>query len=80
MQVEFVLYDLAIDFFIEFAIIKEDCVHFLEFFDDEVALLDHRLDSDTSTNKILIDSDKLSQLFIINHIFESFDLILQTNH
>jgi hypothetical protein len=79
-QVQLVLYDLAVDLLVELAVIQEDRVHLLELLHDEVALVDHGLDANTSTHKILVDRHEFAQLLVIDHVFETFYFILQADH
>ena len=67
--------DFIIHFFIQFAIIEKNSIHFFQFFDNEVAFRDHGFDGDAAANEHLIDSYKLGKFFIIDHLFESLYLI-----
>ncbi len=80
MQAEFVLDYFIVDFFVQLAVIQENCIHFFQFFDDEVAFGDHGFDGDAATDEHLIDSDKLGKFFVIDHLFESLYLIFQADH
>lgn len=51
--------DFIIDFFIEFAVVEKNSIHFFQFLDNEVAFVDHGFDSDAASDEHLIDGDKL---------------------
>ncbi len=65
VKVYFVLHNSSIDLIIQLTIINESFPHFLELLHNEMALMNHGLDSNSSPHKDLIDSDKLSQLLVI---------------
>ena len=77
MDIEFMLCDLVVYFFIQFAIIFEDRVHFFEFLDYKVALPDDRFHGDAAPYKHLVDRHELLQLRIVNQFLKLFDLVLQ---
>ena len=74
------LHDLRVYFFIEFAKIKENRVHFLQLLDNEVALVDHWFYGDASADEHLVYCDELCQLFVVDELLELFYFILETNH
>lgn len=80
MEIEFMLDDLVVNLFVEFAVVKEDSIHLLELLYNEVTLVNHRFYRDAATYEILIDSNEFSKLLVIHHFFEASYLILQTNH
>lgn len=80
MYTKFVFCDLGVYFFIEFAIISENCVHFFEFLHDKVILIDDGLHCDTTSNEHLIDSHKFCQLWIVDQFLELRDFVLKRDH
>lgn len=73
-------HDLGVDLLIESAEVDEDCVHLLELIDYEVALPDHGLDGDATSHEHLVDCDEFSQLLVVDHVLETLDFVLQTDH
>lgn len=75
MQVELVFNDLIVNFLVELAVVQEHLIHLLQFLYDEVALVYHGLDGDSSSHEHLVDCYKFCKLFVIDHVFKSFDFI-----
>lgn len=52
-------HNFVVYFFVEFAVVLEDCIHLLEFLDDETVLVYDGLDGDAASYEHLIDRYKL---------------------
>jgi hypothetical protein len=76
IQIDLMFDDFAVYFLVEPAIVEEDCIQFLEFLHDEVALVDHRLDGDAAAHEHLVDGHELGKLLVINHVLEALNLVL----
>lgn len=70
----------GVDLVVEFAVVPENCVHFLELLDDEMVFMNDRLHCDPSAYEHLVYRHELSQLGIEDQVLKLLNFVLKRNH
>lgn len=71
------LYNFRVDFFIEFAVVEKNGVHFFELTYYEIVLVDDGFHGDSAAYKHLVDCYKFSELFVVGHFLKLLYFVLQ---
>lgn len=71
------LYNFRVDFFIEFAVVEKNGVHFFELTYYEIVFVDDGFHGDAAAYKHLVDCYKFGKLFVVGHFLKLLYFVLQ---
>lgn len=76
MEGDFVLDDLLVHVFVEFAVVHEHVLHLFDLLHDEGVLFYERLHCDPSSNELFINGYKVIEFFVVDKFFKFLYFVL----